>query len=94
MRDSVEFIWAGLVIIAILAFSFLVMWGMGQGAQNYLEAKGYQIETFEQGVAIGSCYISKDRQRYNFTAIKDGQVVKGYLCYGGITEAAIHLEEQ
>lgn len=92
MRGHLEIIGGGLAIITLLAFSFLIMWGMSSGAERYLEDKGYEVQTFDLAIAMGSCYISKDRQRYNFTATKDGRPVEGYLCYGGITEAVIHEE--
>ena len=92
MRGYLEIIGAGLVLIALLAFAILIMWAQSVGGERYLEDHGYDVMTFEQGLAMGSCYNSKDRQRYNFTATKDGQPVEGYLCYGGITEAAIHEE--
>jgi hypothetical protein len=92
MRQTIEIIIAVVGFIALMAVLFLIMWAQGTGAKRYIEDRGYQVETFEQGLAMGSCYISKDRMRYNFTATKDGRPVKGYVCYGGVVEAAIHEE--
>lgn len=89
---ALEIIGAVVAFAVLLGLAVLIAWGQQSGAADYMARRGYVVQTFESQAFQSSCTMSKDRRKYNFTATRNGQPVRGYLCYGGITEAKIHEE--
>lgn len=92
MRLDNEFLIRAALCVGVCLIAILVMMAQNSGAKNYLERRGYEVHTFKTQVFQTNCTLSKDRRKFNFTATRDGQPVRGYLCYGGLPEAKIHEE--
>ena len=91
---AVEIIGGILLAILLIVVFMFIAGAQAIGAQDYLENHGYMVSDFHQDSFNTRCTASKERRSYSFRAQDRNtqEYVEGYICYGGLSEAVIHIQ--